>query len=70
MAPEGMKEIKILIPEELIALLFPAEAIGHLRAARREVLLAARAVIEAKIAALDKKESKREQAKKKKIKVE
>lgn len=70
MAPEGMKEIKILIPEELIGLLFPAEALGHLRAARREVLLAARAVIEARIAALDKREAKRGETRKKKIKVE
>ncbi len=71
MAPEGMKEIKILIPEELIALLVPpAEALGHIRAARKEMLLAARAIIDARIAALEKKGAKASERGKKKIKIE
>jgi hypothetical protein len=70
MAPEGMKEIKILIPEELFGLLFPAEALSHLRTAGKEVLLAARAVLEAKIAALERREAKSEKTARKKIKVE
>lgn len=69
MAPEGMKEIKILIPEELFALLLPQEAFAHLRSARKEVLLAVRTIIDNRIAALEKKEAKAP-AKKKSIKVE
>jgi hypothetical protein len=70
MAPEGMKEIKILIPEELFALLVPAEAVGHARAARKELLLAARAIIDARIAALDRKTAKAGERSKRKIKIE
>jgi hypothetical protein len=70
MATEGMKEIKILIPEELFGFFFPAEALRHVRAARKEALLAARAVIDARIAALEKKEVKPSSGGKKKIKVE
>lgn len=66
----GMKEIKILIPDELFGLFVAGEALGHLRAARREMLLAVRAVIDAKIAAMDKKAARPSDRGKRKIKVE
>ncbi len=68
---EGMKEIKILIPDELFGLLLPGEALGHLKAARKEMLLAARAFIDARIAAMEKKtERQGAGARQRKIKIE
>ena len=70
--PEGKnREIKITIPvpEEFFSLFLPGGAHEHMRAARKEVLLALRAVLDNKIADLEKKEAKNS-APKKKIKID
>ncbi|NIM92073.1 MAG: hypothetical protein GTO17_14130 [Candidatus Aminicenantes bacterium] len=64
-----MREIKITIPEELFSLVMPEKAISHVMKARKEILLAFRSLIDAKIEALEKKEQKKV-TKKKKIKIE
>ncbi len=69
MAEEKMREIKITIPEELFSLVMPEKAISHVMKARKEILLAFRSLIDAKIEALEKKEQKKV-TKKKKIKIE
>jgi len=69
MAEEKVREIKITIPEELFSLVIPGKAISHLLKARKEILLAFRSLIDAKIEALEKKEQKTV-TRKKKIKIE
>ena len=69
MAEEKVKEIKITIPEELLSLVIPEKAISHVLKARKEILLAFRSLIDAKIEALEKKEQKKV-TKKKKITIE
>jgi len=69
MAAEKTKEIRICIPEDLFSLIIPEKALDHLFKARKEMLLAFRSVIDAKIESLDKKEEKKA-AKKKKIKID
>ena len=69
MAEEKLREIKITIPEELFSLVVPEKAISHMLKARKEILLAFRSLIDAKIEALEKKEQKKA-TKKKKIKIE
>ena len=51
-------------------MLMPGAAMDHLRTARKETLLALRALIDNRIAALDKKAAKSAEARKKKIKVD
>ncbi len=63
------REIRIILPEELFNLLIPQETHEHLSKARKEVLLALRSIIDARIAAMEKKEAGRTAAKRK-IKVE
>ena len=71
MAEEKTKEIKISIPipEDLFPLFMPGAAYDHLRRAKKEVLLALRALIDSRIEALDKKENKKPE-KTKKIKID
>ena len=71
MAEEKTKEIRISIPvpDDLFGLLMPGAAAGHLLKARKEVLLALRALIDSRIEVLEKKERGKPEAKKK-IKVE
>lgn len=69
MAEAKTKEIKICIPEELFSLFFPEKTIDHILKAKKEMLLALRSLIDAKIEALDKKEAK-ETGQRKKIKIE
>lgn len=68
--PEGKtREIKIVIPEEFFSLFIPEGTKAHLLQARKEILLALRSLIDAKIEALEKKQEKKT-ATKKKIRVE
>lgn len=62
------KEIKICIPEEIFSFFFPEETIDHILNAKKEVLLAFRSLIDAKIEALEKKVEKKDK-KKEKIKI-
>lgn len=63
------KEIKICIPEELFSLFLPEKTFNHFLNARKEVLLAFRSLIDAKIEALEKREKKKTE-KRRKIKIE
>lgn len=69
MSEAKTREIRISIPEELFSLFIPEKAVHHFHNARKEMLLALRSLIDAKIEALEKKEEKKT-AKKKKIKIE
>ncbi len=69
MAQEKVREIKITIPEELFSLVIPQKTVSHILKARKEILLAFRSLIDAKIEALEKKEQKKVTPKKK-IKIE
>jgi hypothetical protein len=69
MAAEKMREIKISIPEELFALCLPIQTQEHLRRARKEVLLALRSLIDARLEMIQKKEST-QASPKRKIKIE
>ncbi len=55
MAETKTREIRIVLPEELFALLVPGETKEHLLAARKELLLAVRSLIDARIASLEKR---------------
>ncbi len=59
------KEIRISIPEELFSLFMPEKTLEHLIKAKKEMLLAFKALIEAKIEALEKKETKTTESRKK-----
>ncbi|HDJ22677.1 MAG: hypothetical protein B5M54_03565 [Candidatus Aminicenantes bacterium 4484_214] len=65
MSNSSTKEIKISIPEELFALFIPEETIGHLKKAKIELLLALRSLIDARIATLEKKETRSKGTRKK-----
>ncbi len=69
MAETKTREIRIVLPEELFALLVPGEAKEHLLAARKELLLAVRSLIDARIASMEKRAGGKTGARKK-IKVE
>jgi hypothetical protein len=69
MADKATREIRIVLPEELFNFLVPSEAQAHLNRARKEVLLALRSVIDARIESLERREA-RGDAPKRKIKVE
>ena len=62
------REIRISIPEDLFSIFIPEETVGHLRNARKEMLLSLRSLIDARIASLEKSE-KRKTSQKKKIKI-
>jgi hypothetical protein len=69
MATSSTREIRITLPDELFNLLMPEETRAHLWRARKEVLLALRSLIDARIEMIEKKEA-RPAATKKKIKVD
>lgn len=73
MAQQKTKEIKISVPEELFNVFFPSKTMKHFNNARKEMLLAFRSLIDARIEALEQQEGKKEEKKetqKKKVKVE
>ena len=63
------REIRIILPEELFDFLVPRETHEHLARAKKEVLLALRSVIDARIEMMEKRESRKDSPKQK-IKVE
>ncbi|OGD18756.1 MAG: hypothetical protein A2W03_04165 [Candidatus Aminicenantes bacterium RBG_16_63_16] len=63
------REIRIILPEELFDFLVPRETHEHLSRAKKEVLLALRSIIDARIEMLEKREARKDSPKKK-IKVE
>ncbi|MBN1222930.1 MAG: hypothetical protein JXB23_06745 [Candidatus Aminicenantes bacterium] len=69
MSEKKTREIRISIPEDLFALFIPEETVGHLKKARKEMLLSLRSLIDARIEALEKSE-KIKTTQKKKIKIE
>jgi hypothetical protein len=69
MADEKMREIKIAVPEELFTLFLPLQSQEHLLKARKEVLLAVRSLIDARLEALEKRAAGKAQPKRK-IKIE
>jgi len=69
MATEKMREIKISIPEELFTLFLPLPAQEHILKARKEVLLAFRSIIDARLEMLEKRVSQKAEPKRK-IKIE
>ncbi|MGB7297576.1 MAG: hypothetical protein WBC70_18520 [Candidatus Aminicenantales bacterium] len=69
MAAEKMREIKISVPEELFTLFLPSQAQDHLLRARKEVLLAVRSLIDARLESLERKGGRGAEPKRK-IKIE
>jgi len=69
MTQQKTREIRISIPEDLFALIVPEETVGHLKKARKEILLSLRSLIDARIEALDNP-PKKKATQKKKIKIE
>jgi hypothetical protein len=69
MAAEKMREIKICIPEELFTLFLPLQAQEHLLKAKKEVLLAFRSLIDARLETLEKRGTRKAEPKRK-IKIE
>ncbi|MFQ6071048.1 MAG: hypothetical protein ACE5LC_11075 [Candidatus Aminicenantales bacterium] len=69
MSEAKTKEIKITILEELFTLFLPEKTLRHFNNARKEMLLALRSLIDARIEAFERKEEKRT-SRGKKIKVE
>ncbi len=69
MAAEKTREIRISIPEELFSFLIPSQTSEHLLRAKKEILLALRSLIDARIEWLEKKTEPKPETKKK-IKVE
>jgi len=69
MAAEKTREIKICLPEELFSLFLPLQTQEHLFKARKEMLLAIRSLIDARLEALEKRGPGKAETKRK-IKVE
>jgi hypothetical protein len=69
MPDKTTREIRIVLPEELFNFLVPSETHEHLSRAKKEVLLALRSIIDARIEMIEKRETGKS-APKKKIKVE
>ena len=69
MAAEKMREIKICIPEELFTLFLPLQAQEHLLKAKKEVLLAFRSLIDARLETLEMRVARKAEPKRK-IKIE
>jgi hypothetical protein len=65
MAEKIGREIKIVIPEDLISFFIPEDTLQHGLRAKKEVLLAIRSLIDAKIESIDKKLEKKPEKKKK-----
>jgi hypothetical protein len=74
LSDEKTREIRISLPEELFSIFFPEKAVGHVVKAKKEMLLAIRSLIDARIEALEKIGTKAAQkkrtTKKKKIVIE
>lgn len=74
MSDEKTREIRISLPEELFSIFFPEKAIGHVVKAKKEMLMAVRSLIDARIEVLEKMQTKAAKkdktSKKKKIIVE
>jgi hypothetical protein len=64
LSDEKTREIRISLPEELFSILFPEKAIVHVVQAKKEMLLAIRSLIDARIEALEKIGTKGAQKKK------
>jgi len=69
MAAEKMREIKVAIPEELFRIFLPTTTQDHLLKAKKELLLAIRSLIDARIEGLEKREGQKTETKRK-IKIE
>ncbi len=69
MAAEKMREIKVAIPEELFRVFLPTTTQDHLLKAKKELLLAIRSLIDARIECLEKREGRKTESKRK-IKIE
>jgi hypothetical protein len=69
MAAEKMREIRISIPEELFSFIIPSRTNEHLLRAKKEILLALRSLIDARIESLEKRAEPKPETKRK-IKVE
>jgi hypothetical protein len=69
MSADKTREIKISLPEELFTLFLPLQAQEHLVRAKKEVLLALRSLIDARLESLENKASRKSEPKKK-IKIE
>lgn len=74
MSDERTREIRISLPEELFSVFFPEKAVGHVVKAKKEMLMAVRSLIDARLEVLEKMQTKAAQKnksqKKKKIVVE
>ena len=69
MAAGKMREIRISLPEELFTLFLPLQTQEHLCKAKKEVLLALRSLIDARLESLEKKGGRKAETRRK-IKVE
>ncbi len=69
MAETKTREIRISIPEELFAFFMPKKTLDHVLNAKKEMLLAFRSLIDARIETIEKMQ-KKQPAKSKKIKIE
>jgi hypothetical protein len=65
MAADKMREIRLSIPEELFSLCLPQQTQQHLWKARKELLLAIRSLIDARIEMMEKKEAGKAEPRKK-----
>lgn len=65
MAEPRTREIKITIPEELFSFFIPEKSLHHLVNAKKEMLLALRALIDSRIEALEKRQTRKQETKKK-----
>jgi hypothetical protein len=65
MPEKAVKEIKIVIPEDIFSLFISEEAIQHGLMAKKEILLALRSLIDSRIQAIEKKLEKKPEKKKK-----
>jgi hypothetical protein len=69
MPDDKTREIRVIIPEALFDFLVPGEAHEHLAMAKKEILLAIRSLIDARIEMIEKRGT-RKGSLKRKIKVE
>ncbi len=69
MAEAKTREIRISLPEELFSFFLPEKTLDHMLNAKKEVLLAFRSLIDARIETLEKMQKKQKE-KKKKIKID
>ena len=67
---ERTREIRITIPEDLFHLVIPDKAVDHMIKAKKEMLLVLRSFIDARIEAMERRGEKKEETRKKKVKIE